>query len=322
MSYDFQPSELHDLIDDYLEGTISDANAVRLSELLEQSAEARAQYWEAASIHGLLEHVIQGASLRAVTGQSLPAVSRSKRRTLWHTLAAVVAGLMIGILGESVVLAYIVPAIYAPTPLLDESFEQLVSMQAEGVPRRPGVWGGDFAEIVDAKDGLVPHSGSKAWRFLRADNDTQERSPISYVGEAIHVVDLKPLRQSGVQTDGQLEISAWFAEGMTPAATRFTWNIKSAAFKGDVATAPDLWKVWDQASLSFVGREIGIEPGGQWQQLSVLMQLPKEADFVVFECTVVQREPLVTGVAEFPAHYLDDVQVRLHPPRQDGQSPK
>ncbi len=54
------PSELHDLIDDYIEGKLSDANAARLSQLLEQSAEARAQYWEAASIHGLLEHVIQG----------------------------------------------------------------------------------------------------------------------------------------------------------------------------------------------------------------------------------------------------------------------
>ena len=319
MSDDIHPSDLQGLIDDCLEGRLSDENAVRLSTLLEQSAEARAQYWEAASIHGLLEHVIQGASLRAVTGQSLPSVSRSRRRSLRQTLAAVAAGLMIGILGESVVLGYIAPAFYAPITLLEEGFEQLGSLQPEGVPRRPGVWGGDFAEIVDAKDGLMPHSGSKAWRFLRADNNSQKRSPISYVGEAIHVLDLKPLRQSGVQLGGQLEISAWFAEGKTPPASRYHWNIKAAAFQGDVGNAPELWSDWDQGSLSFVGREIGVEPGGHWQQMSVFMQLPEDADFVVIECTVVQREPVVTGVAEFPAHYLDDVQVRLFPPRLDGQ---
>ncbi len=87
------------------------------------------------------------------------------------------------------------------------------------------------------------------------------------MGEAIHILDLKPLRQSGVQLGGQLEISAWFAEGKTPPATRYHWTIKAAAFKGEVAAAPELWKVWDQASLSFVGREICPEPGGHWQQM-------------------------------------------------------
>ncbi len=43
---------------------------------------------------------------------------------------------MIGILGESVVLGYIVPALNAPVILFEESFEQLVGMQPQGVPRR------------------------------------------------------------------------------------------------------------------------------------------------------------------------------------------
>lgn len=61
--------ELDDLIERCLEGQLSQAEAERLSALLVESHEARARYWETASVHGLLEQVLQQASLRAVSGQ-------------------------------------------------------------------------------------------------------------------------------------------------------------------------------------------------------------------------------------------------------------
>ncbi len=81
-------SELNALIEDCLEGRLSEPDSAKLSALLEQSAEARARYWETASIHGLLEHSMQNASLRVVTGQALPTTPGIKRWSTWRSLAA------------------------------------------------------------------------------------------------------------------------------------------------------------------------------------------------------------------------------------------
>jgi hypothetical protein len=96
--------------------------------------------------------------------------------------------------------------------------------------------------------------------------------------------------------------------------------MKAAAFEGSVGEAPELWKKWDQASASLAQREVVAtgEPG-HWQRVSVTMALPANADFLVFECAVVQKRPAAfEGSAEFPAHYLDDVRVRILPPTREA----
>jgi len=89
-----KPVGLDALIEDWLEGRLSEPDAARLSVLLEQSPEARARYWETASIHGLLEQALQEASVRAMTGQSLPVASVRPRFRYWRPFAAAVAGLV------------------------------------------------------------------------------------------------------------------------------------------------------------------------------------------------------------------------------------
>ena len=98
------------------------------------------------------------------------------------------------------------------------------------------------------------------------------------------------------------------------------WIIKAAAFEGDVADAPALWQKWNHASTSLAQRELVAKKDGHWQQLTVTMVLPPNADFLVFECAVSQRAPVVrAGVAEFPAHYVDDVRVSVLRPHHDRQ---
>ncbi len=233
----------------------------------------------------------------------------------WRPLAAAAAGIALGMFCTSVVFAYVSPRLSKAMTLLAESFESIPAPQAGGVPTATGNWSGDFAEIVGPQNGVTPHSGGKMWRFLRADNALGEDAPASYVGEAIHVIDLKPLRSAGAKPGSQLEISAWFAAGAVARDFRCHWNIKAAAFEGEATNAPTLWQKWDQASTSLAQREIVAEPGGRWQRVSVTMLLPMNADFLVFECAAVQRKPaVVQGVAEFPAHYVDNVRVRLIPP--------
>jgi hypothetical protein len=63
--------EFHVLVEDCLEESLTEADAARLSAILEQSAEARRIYWEAASVHGLLEHALQNTSAMALSGRAL-----------------------------------------------------------------------------------------------------------------------------------------------------------------------------------------------------------------------------------------------------------
>ena len=94
-----KPNELDALIEDCLEGRLSEADAERLSAELQESPEARTRYWESASIHGLLEHTMQQASLRVITGQASP---KAGRWLQWRPIAAAAAGLVIGLLCASV----------------------------------------------------------------------------------------------------------------------------------------------------------------------------------------------------------------------------
>ena len=89
--------ELDALIDDWFEGRISESDAAKLSAELEQSAASRAHYWETASVHGLLEHTMQQASLRSVTGQVPPIPPKRIQWLGWRSLAAAAVVVFTGI---------------------------------------------------------------------------------------------------------------------------------------------------------------------------------------------------------------------------------
>ncbi len=242
------------------------------------------------------------------------------RRTGTPPWLAAAAGVALGMFFTSVVFAFVVPAMEKQLTILETDFENIPSPEPTGVPRSFGAWSGDFSELVTAQHGVTPRSGATMWRFLRADNAVGRRAPFSYVGEAIHAIDLRPLRAAGMPPGSQIEICAWFAQGAVSPGSRFHWNIKAAAFEGAVAEAPERWLRWSESSAILAQREVAAdEEPGRWQRLSVTMLFPDNADYLVFECAAVQRQPVIsTGVAEFPAHYVDDVRVRIIPPVRDG----
>ena len=63
--------EFDALVEDCLEERLTETNAARLSAILEKSPEARSLYWEAASVHGLLEHALQNTSAMVLSGRAL-----------------------------------------------------------------------------------------------------------------------------------------------------------------------------------------------------------------------------------------------------------
>ena len=63
MKKDKNTSNLDDLLNKYLEGNLSEEEALALSNRIEESAEVRERYWELASIHGMVEQTMQSVSL-------------------------------------------------------------------------------------------------------------------------------------------------------------------------------------------------------------------------------------------------------------------
>jgi hypothetical protein len=260
---------------------------------------------------------------------ALPEKSKGIRRSgvgswlAWRPLTAAAAGIAFGTLFTSVLYAYVAPKVVKGMTVFADGFESGPSPRVVGVPAEFGAWGGDFSEVVGPQNGVAPHGGGRMWRFLRADNAGKTDARASYVGEAIRVLDLRGVRSAGGLPGSQIEVSAWFAQGHTTGAARYHWNIKAAVFEGAVSGAPALWEEWDQVSASMARRDVAAGPPGAWERLSVTLVLPAHADFLTFECAVVQRHPRITeGVAEFPAHYVDDVRVRILPPVQENLSLK
>ncbi len=263
---------------------------------------------------------------RAIDGSGRGAETRHsiwKTWLSWRALATATAGIAFGMLCTTVVFGYITLPPWKTLSLFEAGFEDDPAPEATGVPTATGLWGGDFAEIVGSQPGVTPRSGEKMWRFLRADNAQPTSARANYVGEAIRVIDLKPLRNAGLKPGSQIEVSAWFAQGQNTPEEHRHWVVKAAAFEGQISDAPSLWAKWDQASTSLAKREVPATLTGRWQWVGTTMALPANADFLVFECGVVQRVPaLLEGVAKFPAQYVDDLKVRVLPPTREPGTPE
>ena len=104
-------SELDALIDACLDGRLSDAEADRLSQWIEESSEARERYWELASVHGLIEQSMQSASVKAATGEELVRPLQVEGPVRRPRINAVAAGMVIGILSASLGWAYAIPLV-------------------------------------------------------------------------------------------------------------------------------------------------------------------------------------------------------------------
>ena len=292
--------ELDALIDDCLEGRLDEADAARLSAQLEQSAEARARYWEAASIHGLLEHVIQNASLRVVTGQALPTVSRPQRWIQWRPLTAAAAGLMIGLFSASLVFGFVVQrgmAKKVPVMVFEPGFENSQMPLASGFPSAAAQWSGDAAHVVAAENGVAVKEGT---HMLRLEAATRG------VPRVYQVLDLQSLPSDASTGLREIEVSASFAAADSAAAVRYV--IRAFA----VTDAPDKlgssWFDHRDESIASVARGLDVMPGKSgWQTFSVRLQVPSTARSLVLFFGA--RTP--DKAARTSPHYLDDVRVSL-----------
>ena len=297
--------ELDHLIHGCLEGGLSERDAARLSSLLEHSAEARGRYWATASVHGLLEHSLQQASLRVITGRETRGQLPVVRWFHWRPLASAAAGLAFGVFGASMVWAYAMPMANRTTEraisVLTEGFEDSRMMPPNRFPRQANEWSGDMSPPVVAEAGILPVEGARMMRL--------QTGPTRKLGYAWYIVDLAD-HPERAQVEGQyLEVTAAFN---TPGeAQPQHYQIRLAAFSQEPGDVRRIWNhepVLFDTVLQHVGRNVTTDADQRgWQTVQASMEIPPGTRSVVIS--------LAAGAAaDEPTpgtHYLDQVRARF-----------
>lgn len=307
---------LDSLICGHLHGTLTHEERHELEQRLLHSAADRERFWQEAETHAMLHEVLQ----TSLGDEMMPKASRARKVATWLSwrpiAAAAAAGLAIGMFCTSVLLAYTQPRspvmVNKVLPVADGSFESGSQIPAQGIPSHAGGWSGDFSRVVMAEDGITPKQGRRMLRILRADHEMSSEGARSYVGSVAQVIDLRPLRADWSDREQLVEVSAQFNAIPLPQGGLYDFNVKAAAFRGDIAEAPTLWSD-HEASVSRSARTVAADSGAAtWQSVAVPLVVPLDADFLVIEAAVVFKgEQSAQSVAEFPGHYVDEVEVRL-----------
>jgi len=144
MKENHNESELDALIDACLDGRLSQEEADRLSQWIEDSSDARQRYWELASVHGMIEQSMQNASLKAVTGEAAVTPMKPKGLSRWPRVSAVAAGMVIGILSTTAVFGIVVPKATEVRPrlisVMRDAFEDPGQTFQRGIARYANEW--------------------------------------------------------------------------------------------------------------------------------------------------------------------------------------
>jgi len=313
-------THLDEPINRWCDGKLSDEELRRLTDAL-ATPEGRTALRGDWFLEAAIPEALRTTPLLKLAQKLDPmAISQTRKWTnwlSWRPLTAAAAGLATGMFCTSVLFAYTQPSspvvVNKVLPLADAEFESGSQVLAQGIPARAGAWGGDFSRMVVAENGITPKHGQRMLCILRADHELSSKNARSYVGSVAQVIDLRPLRAELSGGESLVEVSAQFNAIPMPQRGLFDFNVKAAAFRGDIADAPRLWED-HESSVSRSARTVGADSdAATWQRVSMPLVVPMDADFLVIEAAVVSKAPQSPqSVAEFPGHYVDQVEVRLN----------
>jgi hypothetical protein len=230
--------------------------------------------------------------------------SRPARRG--RGVAALVAGVVLGLLGASLVWA-----VSAPHTTTERLFSLRDGGFAEGpigrgFPREPGIWSGDDAALT--ADGRL--------RFVAPGSDPANPAAEAIACDVFQIVDLRPLRRGpSAAGDALLELSAGFLDARPPGTgPSVTFFCQLWLFAGDAAGLHATWPQGIPRSLASGSAAIDSLGGGPaaWHTLTARCVVPAHADFAVVQISARPnlRPAALTGL------FADDVQLtlRVSPP--------
>lgn len=227
-------------------------------------------------------------------------------KIIWITrpMAAMAAGLVIGLFSASIVWAMSSPRATTERlfSLINGSFDE--NRLNRGFPHQTGCWSGDEAAICDGQ-----------LRFIAPSSDLGDPTGRAISCDVFQLVDLRPLRQTlSLEGDSVLELSADFVDdrphNTKPSVTFFG---QLYLFKGDPTA---LYQSWPQsvadalASGSAQVTTLGCDAKGK-RTITAKCLIPAQADFAVLQ--IAARPNL--RPAKLESLFADDVKLTLktHP---------
>ena len=201
-----------------------------------------------------------------------------KRKLTWVTrpIAAMAAGLVIGLFSASIVWAISAPKATTERlfSLLNGSFDE--NRLERGFPHQTGFWSGDEAAI---RDGQL--------RFIAPGSDSGDPTGRAISCDVFQLVDLRPLRHAlSPDGDSVLELSADFRDGRAPnTKPSVSFFGQLYLFSGDPGS---LHQTWPQsipealASGSAQVTTLGSDAKGV-RTLTAKCLIPAQADFAVIQ---------------------------------------
>lgn len=294
----------------------------------EQAAFEYALKADAAKRKLFVSHVVQSMLVHdRLRRDAYTAAPQARLVRRWAVLgsraAAIAVGVLFGICGASIVLAYAVPTRSVAVSVLSEGFEGDTSLQAAGRPSTAGIWSGDYADIVGPSAGVRPFQGRRMLRFLRGDYEGRF-IPESFSSDVFRIIDLRHLRAELRAGTGVMQLAARFNAAGSTAGEPFYCSLMIYAFDEAVVCRgePLADTAIGRTALAYsrTSRERLDADPATWQRITNELRLPPETDFVMIRTGVFNdsKDPQ-RRTDEFGAHYVDDVQVVIgHRPELVG----
>jgi hypothetical protein len=236
---------------------------------------------------------------------------RWKGRLSWRPLTAAAAGIALGIFCTSMVFAYVAPSLGKVITLLQDSFDSGPAPEVIGVPTKPGIWSGDFTEIVGEEQGVKPETGKKMLRFLSADYEGKP-NPGGYSADLFGLIDVRPFRREFSDGGAVVQLSAAFNAIALPADEKYECDVCIFALDADMATdgSMRLQNRLFTGSLAMArsSRNVLDRDPATWQRMACELRLPPNTDFLMIRIGVVHASHMPGA---FAGHYADDVRVTM-----------
>ena len=326
------------LIDSWFDGTLADDQFAELETSLLESSEARQEFWDRATVHGLLR---EAAKLRfsladfGVTPAeptSPPSVGERAPLAFWADAwrqlpltvrrIVLVAGWLAAVLiaSRGIASSYREGSVKPANVVIhEEGFETPPPPAQDFQPEHFDLWGGDETEVVGVTDGVVPRGGARMLKFVSG--HPRDKFYEGVVAEIWRFVDLAELRASAGGRLDRVELSAFFNAAQNGDVVKPFGGVSLIATDTHPRDVRRDWRAQFAAAAkkpaSMAASEIRQDLDSDrrtWQRLSATVDVPEGARYLVLHCfTERWRNDGERLVWESMGQYVDDIRLEVVP---------
>ena len=294
----------------------SESARTELNELLRERPEARmimsrmlvdeqalVSYLRDESIVSILDAEREDATSRPTTRPAM------RRMAFQQIAAAMVVGVIVGLLGAGVVWAVNSPQSQVRTlHIVNGDFETMSGPVEGGFPSHFGMWGGNPAEVIEGSD------GSRMLRFLKTGNVNGDPDDLASNCSVFQLVDLSILRQQWNTADPgsqvTLNLTARFHREAAPTddgLPKLAGSCRIYLFNTKPEAIGEGWpQVIREEGVGFSKKEIKIMPGDEPTMITASCLLESEATVALIVVAASAKYRAVP--IELGGYFVDDVQ--------------